>query len=682
MLKITMLGLALAAFALAVAVPAANAEGITCTDDRILMVTPSGSPICVYESSAGALLERGFTLGPVQDAPADVSNELPTWYMYESDITQMRSHALSGLEGLSPIYYTINIPSSFTIGETVSIPYSFSWQYENGTSKYAHLGLPEPDAYKAVLPLVVSDEFSVLNDNAITVAGYADRYTPHTASVIYIPVTSLGLTYNGTLNLRLDTPMYYDRDTMMFPWYGDGYHFQVQRTDTGANLVDPALLTDPYDLEQVHAASFVSSANDPEARYYESYPIVNGTFTHIPETRQSDSSLRLQDPPREDLYIPKNGWPDFAEFLRSEIEYRNITDAGGWMIENSLSEKFATDFLTEYPEFVTMSAGLDRTEDNVMSVADVEIIPTGEVACADGHAPMASPSGMNVCVFEESVMKLQLRGFELIGDLPPGAYVTAPIGSGHGAPLPGPPPEVRMSHLPEIGETAVVTVTYTNEHQISVDSTKASTHSLAYSTGVRVSPGFEIVNNGGLTFEPFYLDKPHDPSLPVQMNNGELTFVPFYTEGDSKPKYYEHLAPTALASWESITYTIEVRAVTEGLNSVGGVGYHEVDKNLHVYLDEAETLHWADHIDLYPELYQPPPKMSESERAEAEYARDRAMLAHAIVTRVVEGKAPLGEAVDELSEFAFDTDDIRRILLSAGFSESKVNDALSANDAP
>ena len=127
----------------------------------------------------------------------------------------------------------IGLPDSFTIGETVSIPYSLSWQYENGTTKYERLGLPTPDVYEGQLGMLISDEFTVLDDNAVTVVGYGDRYSPHTGAMIYITTTSSEMTYNGTLNLRLDTAMYHDRDTILFLMYSDVYHFQVQRTDTG-----------------------------------------------------------------------------------------------------------------------------------------------------------------------------------------------------------------------------------------------------------------------------------------------------------------------------------------------------------------------------------------------------------------------------------------------------------------
>ena len=76
MLKITMLGLALAAFALSGAVPAASAETIPsplqqvqegvpfdeiqCRDGKVPMQSPGGTPACVNESSSAKLVERGW----------------------------------------------------------------------------------------------------------------------------------------------------------------------------------------------------------------------------------------------------------------------------------------------------------------------------------------------------------------------------------------------------------------------------------------------------------------------------------------------------------------------------------------------------------------------------------------------------------------------------------------------
>ena len=174
MLKITVLGLVLAAVALSgvmsVAISVTSAETVpsplqqvrdgimaskvVCSNDRVLMVSQSGMPACVYATSTSDLLQRGFTLVLVQDTPVDISNELPARYIYESDI-KLGGHAFSGSMGLAPVSHRIEIPSSFTIGQNVTIPYSFSWQYENGTTTYEQQGRPEPGAYEVAIVFVI-----------------------------------------------------------------------------------------------------------------------------------------------------------------------------------------------------------------------------------------------------------------------------------------------------------------------------------------------------------------------------------------------------------------------------------------------------------------------------------------------------------------------------------------------
>ena len=72
-----------------------------------------------------------------------------------------------------------------------------------------------------------------------------------------------------------------------------------------------------------------------------------------------------------------------------------------------------------------------------------------------------------------------------------------------------------------------------------------------------------------------------------------------------------------------------------------GVGYYEVDAFIHMYLDDDNTMLDSEHRALYPELHQPPPQMSKSERAQAEEAEHLRQLAEAIknppITRPVEG---------------------------------------------
>ena len=266
-------------------------------------------------------------------------------------------------------------------------------------------------------------------------------------------------------------------------------------------------------------------------------------------------------------------------------------------------------------------------------------------------------------------------------------YAESTCSNGHasisGEPLFGPLPKVCISHLPEIGETAIVTVTYTNEYISNVTDAEAQSHPKTYSTGWKVSPGFEIVDSGDMTAEPFY------PQV--------------YPPNQAELKDYRYFIPTPLNVGESVTYTFEVRAIKEGANSIGGLGYRHVEAYIHVYLDDDNTMLYSEHRALYPELHQPPPQMSKSERAQAEEAEHLRQLAEAIknpppnIGRTLEGDELIEvvtmwvvregftpeETFERLaSHVTLDVDDIRRILTGAGFSEDEINGALHADDAP
>ena len=60
---------AVVTIALSITMPTTSTETMTCSDDRVMMLSPSGFPACVYEPSVDPLLETGFTLAPIQPAP-------------------------------------------------------------------------------------------------------------------------------------------------------------------------------------------------------------------------------------------------------------------------------------------------------------------------------------------------------------------------------------------------------------------------------------------------------------------------------------------------------------------------------------------------------------------------------------------------------------------------------------
>ena len=159
------------------------------------------------------------------------------------------------------------------------------------------------------------------------------------------------------------------------------------------------------------------------------------------------------------------------------------------------------------------------------------------------------------------------------------------------------PPVVSMSRLPNINETAVVEITYTN--QIGLDVTED--HSMAdyLKVGWIVSSGFEIVDSGGV--EPWTANaSKNDP--PVLM--------------------YKEFVPLDVG--ESKTYRIEIRAVNEGTSYVTGLGYDYTFAHIFLYLNDEETLPYDEHRERYPEMHerqvraesQPPPSPpTKAERA-------------------------------------------------------------------
>ena len=209
-------------------------------------------------------------------------------------------------------------------------------------------------------------------------------------------------------------------------------------------------------------------------------------------------------------------------------------------------------------------------------------VPTSEVMCSENRVLMVSQTGIPACVFEESVLELETRGFEFIGE----PFDIFPIKSTDNpspatAPGLGPRPVVSMSNLPNIGETAVAEITFTNNGYGNITEAHNTGDGIVLVTGWRVSTLFEIVDSGGLEYEILEAD-------------GDYPDVAAYTTF------------TPLDEGESITYRIEVRAVSEGYAFVAGLGYLRSSASVDLYLDSEETLLYEDHWAMYPEMYRQP----------------------------------------------------------------------------
>ena len=148
----------------------------------------------------------------------------------------------------------------------------------------------------------------------------------------------------------------------------------------------------------------------------------------------------------------------------------------------------------------------------------------------------------------------------------------------HGIGQVGTPPVVSISRLPNINETAIVEITFTNLNDGNVTDAMSPEHRHIFSTGWRASSAFEIVDSGGLQYDIIYIN-------------------------EENPTMASYTAFTPLDEGESITYRIEVRAVSEGHAFVAGLGYGAGTASIRLILDSEETLLYQDHRKKYPWEY-------------------------------------------------------------------------------
>ena len=299
-------------------------------------------------------------------------------------------------------------------------------------------------------------------------------------------------------------------------------------------------------------------------------------------------------------------------------------------------------------------------------------VQVDHVGCTDNRVLMLSPSDASMCVFKESVLKLEMRGFAFIGepfDMFPikstGIRYDYDMLNGHFID----PPVVSMSRLPNINETAIVEITYTNIlDQNSTDIDPSYWEFL--SVGWVVGPGFEIVDSGCNT--PWEI----------------------YQHEDLYGLTYKEFVP--LDSGESHTYRLEVRAVNEGYAYIIGLGFGEAEY-LHLYLDSAETMTYQEHRDRYPEMHERPARAAPQEPSPPTKEERDALLAatppYVPPTREVfmdwfseyfEGEDPspeVGAALNLILELGapinINMTDARQILSDAGYADGEIDDAIS-----
>ena len=296
-------------------------------------------------------------------------------------------------------------------------------------------------------------------------------------------------------------------------------------------------------------------------------------------------------------------------------------------------------------------------------------VPTSEVMCSENRVLMVSQSGMPACVFEESVLDLETRGFEFISE-PFDMFPIKSSNAQHGSSSIGQtstPPVVSMSVLPSINETAIVDINFTNAVWGDVTDTERY-RTKFFETGWRVSSEFEIVDSGGLKYEPIR-----------RYESNEIT------------AYYTAFTP--LNAGESKTYRIEVRAIEEGRSAVNAYGYETTEVAIFMYLDDEETMLTQDHMARYPEMHErtartvsdngrePKPLTDEEIRALEQNVREptHEELIEFATAYVRDEQPSIEWALDNLLlPFGpLNMTEVRQILSDAGYEDAEIDDALS-----
>ena len=230
-----------------------------------------------------------------------------------------------------------------------------------------------------------------------------------------------------------------------------------------------------------------------------------------------------------------------------------------------------------------------------------------------------------------------------------------------------PPPMVCISRLPNIGETAVAEITYTNQ----VGSDVTEDHSMAdyLKVGWIVSSGFEVVDSGGV--EPWTANvSRHEP--PVTMYR---KFVP-------------------LDVGESKTYRIEIRAVNEGTSYVTGLGYGSAFAQIFLYLDDEETLPYDEHRERYPEMHPVPkstpyvrstelfPPLTDEQRNAAQYEPTRDETVEWFTNYLITSGNNADWAVASLWHSGIlNSTEILTVLAGAGFTDDEIDEVMAGSAA-
>ena len=279
---------------------------------------------------------------------------------------------------------------------------------------------------------------------------------------------------------------------------------------------------------------------------------------------------------------------------------------------------------------------------------------------------IALSATISVAYFEPTVLPSQHAQDDVLTN-----EIDTPLIKGTSDGAIGEPPLLTLSRLPNLNETAIVEITYTNV--LGADIIDPERFSVL-TTNWSLSPGLEIVNASGLEYFRIGYDEP--------LHAGHTAYMEF--------------AP--LRAGESITYRLEIRAVAEGPARISAVYIGGTEINL--YIDAEETLLLGDYAKKHPELYTRPqpvePKsdtaryITEEELKNAPTTVDQPTREETVelFTKYLTNSGDTVEwAVESLLQSGIlNATELRTVLANVGFTEDEINEGMpsgiTTNSAP
>ena len=340
-------------------IPILKIEKTPCKSEfTSLTKSDKSKTVCVKLTSVEKFLDRGFTrVTVITPTSLEVTSEK---YVYSGGgVATFTGHGTSSQ--FIPALYTIDIPTTISVGETFSIPYTLSWYDPNGEPIYLDSTITNIEGLQNHIRFFMPEEFTVLKEDAIFEWKMADVYSPHYGDWYMFKEFYSSDVLSGTIEVRLDKPLYHDRDMIIFIIGGDELKFQTQRSDDGLVLVASDNLIDEYDKLQFYHLFNHWEDGDVDWRYELTY---NEDVEHIPQIRTAPQVA--SDEPQIDIYLEDHVWSDYADFLRDVIG--NGGNFSEYLETPTFTQKFIDDFTEAYPEFKLQSARQITGEQNSYTV--------------------------------------------------------------------------------------------------------------------------------------------------------------------------------------------------------------------------------------------------------------------------------------------------------------------------